>query len=134
MRELLKAGADVARRNNVGSMSLHSACIGGHAEIVRELLAKGADKEAVTNDGNTPLILACEHGHLAAAKLLIVEHGVAINHLDNDGRSALWWAKRRVRRDAAAPSAGPTAVSAEKRAEHAQLIKFLKFLKSRGAT
>jgi hypothetical protein len=33
--------------------------------------------------------------------------------------------------DAAAPAAGPTAVSAEKRAEHAQLVAFLE---SNGAT
>jgi len=88
-------------------------------------------KEVATNLGRTPLIAACQYGHLAAATLLIVEHGAAINHLDNDGRSALWWAKNRVALDAAAPAARTTAVSAEKRAEHAILVAFLEF---RGAT
>jgi hypothetical protein len=57
--------------------------------------------------------------------LLIVELGAAINHLGNDGNSALWWAKWRVDQDAAAPAAGPTAVSPAQRAEHAQLVVLL---------
>ena len=104
--------------------------MGGHVEVARELLAKGADKEVATNLGRTPLIVACENGHLAAATLLIVEHGAAINHLDNDGWSALRWAKECVRLDAGEPDEGEEPPTAAQRAEH----KKLKFLKSHGVT
>ena len=131
MRELLKAGAGIMESDNEGLTPLHYACADGHAEIAREMLAKGADKEAVTNSGCTPLSVACEHGHLAAAKLLIIEHGAAINHLDNGGRSALWRAKWRVTRDEAAHAAGAEFPTAAERAEHKKLVKFLE---KRGAT
>jgi hypothetical protein len=121
----------VARRSNDGATPLHSACFGGHTEIVRELLAKGADKEVVNNLSSTPLVVASEFGRLAAATLLIVEHGADINRLDNNGRSALRWAKHRVTLDAAAPPAGAQPPSDAERAEHEQLVAFLE---SRGAT
>jgi len=132
VRELLKAGADPAKRNTInGAMPLHSACFGGHSEIVRELLSKGIDKDVADNNGNSPLICACMYGRLAAATLLIVEHGADINRLDNNGRSALRWAKHRVTLDAAAPPAGAQPPSDAERAEHEQLVAFLE---SRGAT
>ena len=73
---------------------------------------------------------ACMDGRLAAATLLIVEHGADINRLDDDGRSALYWAKRQVKEDDEDPDEGEQPPSAAERAEHKKLVAFLK---SRGA-
>ena len=45
-------------------------------------------------NGRTPLSRATEYGTVAVVKTILEQHGVDPNSVDNDGRSALWWAIR----------------------------------------
>ncbi len=55
---LIKAGADVNRKNRDGGTPLHEAAFMGQDRIARILLQNAADVEARNNDGQTPLNLA----------------------------------------------------------------------------
>jgi ankyrin repeat protein len=70
-------------------------CYQGHVEIVRLLCDHGADVEARTNSGWRPLHLAAMHGHISVVKELIEERNAEINARDDDGMTALRWARRR---------------------------------------
>ena len=129
VRELLTGGADANARANDGVSALHLASAFGGAEVVRELLARGAPLNAQANNGGTPLICACDNGHLAAATLLL-DAGADFALLTNTGRSALWWAERRVRADDEEPAEGAKPPTAALRAEHKAVVALLK---ARGA-
>ena len=56
-RELLKAGADVNSRDNLGGTPLHSAAWNGNVELATLLLENGAAVDAKhAEGGSTPLI------------------------------------------------------------------------------
>ena len=72
---ILKAGAPINRRNNLGWTALQEAVILGdgsevYQRIIRSLLMAGADKTMVDNNGNTPLNNAKDKGQLSVAALL----------------------------------------------------------------
>lgn len=56
--QLIKAGADVNRKNRDGGTPLHEAAFMGQDRIARILLQNAADVEARNDDGQTPLNLA----------------------------------------------------------------------------
>ena len=72
------------------------------------------------------------------AATLLIGHGADLALLNNAGRSALFFAERRVQRDALAPAAPPAAppaagaappravVTVAKRAEHKVIVALLK--------
>ncbi|KXZ41640.1 hypothetical protein GPECTOR_347g96 [Gonium pectorale] len=66
---LLTAGADVKAADK-GFTPLHSACEGGHRDVVRELLRAGADHTLVSWDGRTPLDVARSRGLEGLVELL----------------------------------------------------------------
>ena len=69
MRRMIKAGADVNAKNNLGGTPLHEAAASGHKEIVEVLITKGANVN-VNIGGWTSLHLAVDEGHTEIAELL----------------------------------------------------------------
>jgi len=61
-RLLIDSGINVNQYGELGYTPLHSACIGGHHEMVRLLVEHGADLYALT-EGNSPFSLARLGGH-----------------------------------------------------------------------
>lgn len=51
--ELIKAGADLDKKNNEGSTALHSAAFFCRTEIVKVLLEHGANKDIINKGGST---------------------------------------------------------------------------------
>ena len=68
---LLKSGAIVDQKNNLGYTALHYACQRGSVDCATLLIKKFANVNAMTAYGCTPLYLACEANQLACAKLLL---------------------------------------------------------------
>jgi ankyrin repeat protein len=114
-KKLLDRGADVnarmtvptmgdgyrTRLNRLGATPLLLAAKGAYPEMIALLLEHGADPKAVTVEGTTPLMLAAgvaifnegddagtEAETLAAVKRL-VEHGVDVNLVDQNGETAM---------------------------------------------
>ena len=63
------------------------------ALILFVLCDRGADVEARSSYGSRPLNIAAEYGHISVVKELIEERNAEINARDEDGRTALRWAR-----------------------------------------
>jgi|TARA_B100000513_G_scaffold118990_1_gene52313 ankyrin repeat protein len=61
-------------RHQAEDTPLHSAAIGGYAQMVALLLEFGADANATNVWGYTPIHYACGKGSIAVARLLL-DHG-----------------------------------------------------------
>ena len=70
-KNLIKAGADVNAKDNMGWTALHWAAENGHTEIVNLLLVNKAPIDA-NYDGVTALHWAVENGHTEIVNLLLV--------------------------------------------------------------
>ena len=68
---LLRAGADVNARANIGTTPLHTACLYGQVHAVELLIAAGANLEARKQYGFTPLRRALIAGHREVALTLL---------------------------------------------------------------
>ena len=86
--ELIKAGADVDRKNSKELTALMLACANGHERCVRALLEAGAAVEHTLPDGWTALIIACGNGHEQCARALL-EAGAAVDAQLPSGSTAL---------------------------------------------
>jgi ankyrin repeat protein len=95
-RLLIDKGAQVKAKDSNGWTPLHCAARLGHVEIVRLLCDHGADVEAHDISGWRPLHVAAEYGHISVLKVLIEERNAEVNARDDDGRTALGWARRRT--------------------------------------
>ena len=56
---LIKAGADVNRKDNNGFTSFHLACRRRYLDLVMLIYEHGADVDTQDRDGCTPLAMAC---------------------------------------------------------------------------
>lgn len=96
-RKLIARGADV---NKPGWAPLHYAATGGHLKIMDMLLEEHAFIDAQSPNGTTPLMMAAHYGSTAAVKLLL-EAGADTQMKNELGLSAVDFAKRANRPDAA---------------------------------
>lgn len=68
---LVKSGASVDCKNEIGRTCLMVVIKEGHVEVMRMLLAAGADIHARDDEGNTPLLIAAQYGTLEMVKTLL---------------------------------------------------------------
>lgn len=97
VRKLIARDADV---NKPGWAPLHYAATNGHLAIMELLLENHAYIDAESPNGTTPLMMAAHYGTPAAVKLLL-EAGADPNLKNQLGLSAMDFALRGNRRDAA---------------------------------
>ncbi|XP_071085233.1 ankyrin repeat domain-containing protein 50-like [Haliotis cracherodii] len=87
--EPLKEGADVTLVDEAGDNVLHSACQGGHVDVVSRVLMQG--KVDINKQGlyrRTPLMMAARLGHKEIFDLLMSE-GADASPEDDDGNTIL---------------------------------------------
>ena len=80
-------------KDSIGYTPLHGAVDKGHIKIVRLLCDHGADIEARYIFGLRPLHRTARNGHISAAKELIEVRSADINARDDDGWTALSFAR-----------------------------------------
>lgn len=97
VRKLIARGADV---NKPGWAPLHYAATGSHLKIMEILLDEHAFIDAQSPNGTTPLMMAAHYGTAAAVKLLL-EAGADTQMKNELGLSAVDFANRGSRSDAA---------------------------------
>jgi uncharacterized protein len=97
---LIELGADLSARNPAGHTALHVAALAGQAGVAGLLIAHGADRNArLEHNGETPLHLAALLGRLKVIDLLLSQ-GVDVNIRDDQGVTALQYARRRLQANA----------------------------------
>ena len=80
LRLLLRAGADVDARGNIGGTPLHTASGSGRVPAAKVLIAAGANLEARSRQGTTPLRSAIAYGQRELA-LTLLRAGAAVTAL-----------------------------------------------------
>ena len=99
VRELLERGAKVDLPNSFGYTALMEAAGYGHASVVLLLLQHSANpnmqsRSGIYQGGDTALMVAANQGHEECVQTLL-HAGADTELLDNNGHTALQYAKRR---------------------------------------
>ena len=92
---LREAGAEI---NHPGWTPLQYAAANGHDAVIEYLTASGADLALVAPNGVTPVMLAVLANKAETVKLLI-GYGFDIGARNDQGETALAWARRREHKD-----------------------------------
>jgi len=71
-----------------GDTPLHSACVGGHGEIVKMLLSNSTEVDVKNHYGQQPLHYACVFRHKEVVKILLGA-GANVNAKDDNGHTPL---------------------------------------------
>ena len=88
---LVKNGADINTRNNIGSTPLMQAVFEGSFEITDFLLSAGADANVHNQQGYTALLYAVSAGHVDTVRMLL-QRGADPHLSDYWGKNALHYA------------------------------------------
>jgi cytohesin len=92
VRALIKAGANVKLKNELGTSALTEAAIIGSTPIIEALLKAGADPNTRNPEGETPLMVVARTGKVEAARRLL-DAGADVNAKEEwGGQSAVMWA------------------------------------------
>ena len=100
---LLDSGVDVNASTRSGSFAINNAAVENETEVIRILLERGANPNVQNGQGDTPLICATKYagGKTATVKLLI-EAGTDVAIRDDEGKTALDYAKAKDQQEAIA--------------------------------
>ncbi len=89
---LIKAGANVNARTDLGVTPLSEAALASNTALIERLLKAGADPNAPGADGQTALMVIARTTNVAAARLLL-DHGANVNAAEAQRKqTALMWA------------------------------------------
>jgi ankyrin repeat protein len=99
---LIKQGADVNARNDIGQTALMIAALGGHKAIIDQLVLAGADVRAVDKDNLNAVAWAASRGDFPEVISLLVVYGTDYNARDAAGLTALMRAAMLGHADSAA--------------------------------
>jgi len=88
VRLLIKAGADIERKDKHSNTPLSCAVRVGSIDILKELVQAGVNLKSRDENGYTPLMYAVKRKSLAIINFLLSK-GVDINERDNEGFNAL---------------------------------------------
>ena len=102
-RTLLDSGVDVNERNKFGSFALNAAAVENDIPLLRLLVERGANANAQSWSGDTALICATKYagGKKDTVKLLL-DAGTDVSLKDEDGKTALDYAKEKKQAEALA--------------------------------
>lgn len=89
---LIENGADINILDGTGQTPLYIAAGENYCDILELLLNNNADIDYT--ESTSPFMIACAFDNYESAKMLL-EHGADINFVDDDGRTALFYAKVR---------------------------------------
>jgi len=89
LKLLLDAGAEVKGSDLEGSTPLHVIANNGDVESTNMVLAKNPPLEETNQHGHTPLVAACNGPNPEGVVEVLVDHGVNVDHQDNEGYTAL---------------------------------------------
>jgi len=90
---LIKYGADITSKNNMGETALHQAAKRGRLEAATVLLENSAEIDARDNYHRTPLMMAAANCRNAEVIDLLVEKGADLTLKERTGKTALELAK-----------------------------------------
>jgi uncharacterized protein len=88
---LIKAGARIDARDNIGSTPLIYAADHDRLEMAKLLIDVGAQVDAENKNGMTALMIAAKNGEVEMARTLLAR-GANPNKSDYTGRDSLGWA------------------------------------------
>jgi uncharacterized protein len=88
---LIKAGARIDVRDNLGNTPLIYAADHDHLEMAKLLMDVGAQVDAENKNGMTPLMIAAKDGEVEMVRTLLAR-GANPNKSDYTGRDPLGWA------------------------------------------
>lgn len=83
---------DVDGKNSIGNTNLMIACFFGNLNVVKYLVKHNADLHIQNDYGHTCFHWASRSGHLEIVKYLLKTNKIFIDHVDNYGCTALYFA------------------------------------------